>query len=288
VSALVLGRTPRRLAELVGTPTLELEATGGPRRSFVVPLRPHGERPPLIVLPPGGGNLVVFDPFVQALDPRVPVLGFDLPGADRDDELPASIDDLCETYLPQIRGVQPHGPYRFLGWSFGGVVAVELATRLAEEGEPVELVAMIDTLVPGLQRAGRTRIYAELLRDLDAAGLLRQVRGTIRVRLLLATAAWRGRRAAARGEVLTPTDRNTWLTIKVDEIVERHRPRPYAGKVLFLAAEDTRPWRTTEPWRRLVPDLEVVVLDGSHDGAEGLLTGERAARVAAEVAARLS
>lgn len=257
-------------------------------RSNVVPLRTAGDRPPLVLLPPGGGNLIVYDPFVQAFDRRFPVYGFDLPGFDRDEDLPAGVEQLCDTYLPQLRALQPHGPYRFLGWSFGGVVALELAQRLSAEGETVDLVAMIDTLVPGLQRAGRLRAYVELARGGDLLGVGRKLVRMVQVRSMLLVARRKGRRAAETGGTLDAVDRNTWLTIKVDEIVERYRARPYAGRVVFFAAQNTHAWRTTEPWRRLIPALEVVAVDGTHEGADGLLSGSRAGHIAAEVAARLT
>jgi phthiocerol/phenolphthiocerol synthesis type-I polyketide synthase D len=195
---------------------------------------------------------------------------------------------LCDTYLPQLREVQPHGPYRFLGWSFGGVVAVELAQRLVAAGETVDLIAMIDTLVPGLQRVGRARAYLELARGGDLPGVARKLVQTVQVRVMLQVARRRGRRAAESGATLTPSDRNTWLTIKVDEIVERYRAQPYDGRVVFFSAQNTYAWRTTEPWRRLMPHLEVVPIEGTHEGDEGLLSGARAERIAREVAARLT
>lgn len=288
ISALVLGRTPRRLASLVDAPSLPLTASTASRRSFVVPLRAQGDRPPLLVMPPGGGNLIVFDPFVQAFDARFPILGFDLPGFEHDAELPTSVEALCDTYLPQLRAAQPHGPYRFIGWSFGGVVALELAQRLVAEGETVDLIAMIDTLVPGLQRAGRVRAYVELARGGDLVGVARKLAQMVRVRLMLHLARRKGRKAAVTGGQLDATDRNTWLTIKVDEIVEQYRARPYGGRVVFFAAQNTHAWRTTEPWRRLIPNLDVVHIDGTHEGADGLLSGARAAQIAREVAARLT
>lgn len=288
ISALVLGRTPRRLASMVEVTELATQPAVATRTSYVVPLRSQGDRPPLLVMPPGGGNLIVFDPFVQAFDPRFPVYGFDLPGFERDEDLPVSVEALCDTYLPQLLELQPRGPYRFIGWSFGGVVALELAQRLTAAGETVDLIAMIDTLVPGLQRAGRLRAYVELARGGDVLGVVRKLAQTVQVRLMLHLARRKGRRAAEQGGQLNAVDRNTWLTIKVDEIVERYRAQPYDGRVVFFAAQNTHAWRTTEPWRRLLPNLEVVAVEGTHEGADGLLSGSRAELIAREVAGRLT
>jgi thioesterase domain-containing protein len=51
---------------------------------------------------------------------------------------------MADDYLERIRQVQPWGPYRLLGWSFGGIVAHTMAVRLREAGERVELLALMD------------------------------------------------------------------------------------------------------------------------------------------------
>ncbi|WP_073967627.1 amino acid adenylation domain-containing protein [Streptomyces sp. CB02460] len=57
---------------------------------------------------------------------------------------PASVPDMADDYLAEIRSVQPHGPYHLLGWSFGGLVAHAVAARLEEAGEEVALLALLD------------------------------------------------------------------------------------------------------------------------------------------------
>ncbi len=50
-----------------------------------------------------------------------------------------------DRYLEHIRRVQPRGPYYFLGWSFGGVVAHEMSTQLQAQGEEVRFLCMLDS-----------------------------------------------------------------------------------------------------------------------------------------------
>ena len=61
-----------------------------------------------------------------------------------------------------IRRVQPTGPYCLLGYSFGGLVAHEVARQLQEEGEEIGTLIFLDTRAPGwaLRRSnGRTFSY---------------------------------------------------------------------------------------------------------------------------------
>jgi thioesterase domain-containing protein/aryl carrier-like protein len=44
-----------------------------------------------------------------------------------------------------IRRIQPVGPYRLLGFSFGGVFALEVARALEAEGEKIDFLGMLDT-----------------------------------------------------------------------------------------------------------------------------------------------
>ena len=99
-------------------------------------------RPPLFVFHPAGGPTTVYQPLVSLLDLEQPVYGFE-----RIDDLD-SVEERVEAYLPLLREIAPHGPYRLIGWSFGGILAHEMGRRLMELGEEVELVAMIDTRIP--------------------------------------------------------------------------------------------------------------------------------------------
>ncbi|CJB48339.1 polyketide synthase [Streptococcus pneumoniae] len=52
---------------------------------------------------------------------------------------------MAADYLKHVREVQPHGPYRLLGWSLGGNVVHAMAAQLQNEGEEVELLVMLDS-----------------------------------------------------------------------------------------------------------------------------------------------
>ena len=52
---------------------------------------------------------------------------------------------MADLYVEEIRKVRPHGPYRLAGWSFAGLIVFEMAKRLEEAGETVDLAAIFDT-----------------------------------------------------------------------------------------------------------------------------------------------
>jgi thioesterase domain-containing protein len=56
-----------------------------------------------------------------------------------------TVDELARLYNSEIRRVQAHGPYRICGYSFGGVIALEMARQLITEGEEVPVLVILDT-----------------------------------------------------------------------------------------------------------------------------------------------
>lgn len=97
---------------------------------------------PLFMLPPGeGGAESYFRNIVQQLSSRKLVV---FNNHYRDVKTLKTIEELANFYLYHIRQVQPEGPYDLLGWSFGGILGLEIAKRLACDGQSIGKLALID------------------------------------------------------------------------------------------------------------------------------------------------
>ncbi|XVK44550.1 thioesterase domain-containing protein [Pseudomonas syringae] len=55
-----------------------------------------------------------------------------------------SLNDLAAAHCKAIVAVQSHGPYRLLGWSSGGALAVAIASMMEAQGYIVDYVGLID------------------------------------------------------------------------------------------------------------------------------------------------
>lgn len=55
-----------------------------------------------------------------------------------------SIRSLASYYLNCIRQIQPEGPYRIAGYSFGACVAFEMCSQLQTQDQPVEYLFLFD------------------------------------------------------------------------------------------------------------------------------------------------
>ncbi|WP_156656006.1 non-ribosomal peptide synthetase, partial [Mycobacterium sp. 852002-51971_SCH5477799-a] len=58
-----------------------------------------------------------------------------------------SVRDMAKDYADRLQAVYPVGPYKLLGWSFGGPVAHELAVELRRRGCEVQRLVMLDPVL---------------------------------------------------------------------------------------------------------------------------------------------
>ncbi|WUR90408.1 amino acid adenylation domain-containing protein [Streptomyces sp. NBC_01262] len=110
----------------------------------MLPLRTHGARPPLFCIHPGGGLSWSYSGFMKYVPPGIPIYGIQARGLLYPDDMPATVEEMAADYVTQIREIQPEGPYHLLGWSFGGIVAYEMAAQLQALGERMALLTMLD------------------------------------------------------------------------------------------------------------------------------------------------
>jgi amino acid adenylation domain-containing protein len=141
------------LAELIQRPTVArlarlLETSSPPTQaedwSPLVALQPHGSRLPLYLMSPGGGNVLCYQALVSEFDTDTPVYGLQARGFYGSEQPLTTVDGIAADYIAAIRQVQPHGPYALAGWSFGGVVAYEMACQMTAAGEQISVLALID------------------------------------------------------------------------------------------------------------------------------------------------
>ena len=118
-------------------------------RSTVVPLRNvHGSKPPLFMVHGVGGNVLGFYSLAKVMNEDQPVYAIQAQGLLPDQEAKLRLEDMAAHYVKDMRAVCPEGPYHLLGFSFGGLVAYEIAQQLTASGLSVGLVGMLDTRPP--------------------------------------------------------------------------------------------------------------------------------------------
>ncbi|CAL9608538.1 Dimodular nonribosomal peptide synthase [Nocardiopsis dassonvillei] len=158
-----------RVKDVFAAPTvsgiLAADAGGGGGRALdvLLPLRAGGDRPPLFCVHPGLGMSWGYAGLLRTLDPGQPLYGLQTVALTRPDRMPESIGAVVEDYLDRMREVQPRGPYRLLGWSFGGNLAHEISVRFRSAGEQVEFLGLMDSFPSTPTTAPRTTGHRRLL-----------------------------------------------------------------------------------------------------------------------------
>ena len=115
----------------------------------------QSDRPPLFCLPGRGGTAFNFQSLARALNDEQTashnqrtVIGLQYPGLSGVDQPFDDVPSLARELIRRIQLVRPVGPYLLLGYSFGGLVAYEIAHQLRQAGQAVDFVGLIDTTAP--------------------------------------------------------------------------------------------------------------------------------------------
>jgi thioesterase domain-containing protein len=194
-----------------------------------------------------------------------------------------SVERAARRYLAGIREVQPSAPYVIGGYSFGGVVAFEMACQLQQAGEKVALLVILDTGAPGARPARSEWLagrIASLRADAPPDGLQRRVTVALRAAKFAAGTAYEQaeRRYALTSAGLFPRQGleqyELFLRLNV-HMSRRYKPTSdYTGPVLVLRTEspddDGTGQRTNTPdmgWSRVATgEITVVNIPGDHWG----------------------
>lgn len=113
--------------------------------SLLVPIQPHGHKPPLFLVHGAGGDVLWgYANLAAHLPADQPVFGIKSRGQVGLEEC-TEVEEMARCYLEAVRELQPEGPYYLGGYCFGGNVAYEMARQLRASGEEVALVALLDS-----------------------------------------------------------------------------------------------------------------------------------------------
>ncbi len=120
----------------------------------LVPVKASGHRPPLYIVHGDGLNVMVFNSVPKHMDAEQPVFGLQPRGLNGIDDPDESMEEIAANYVAGILKHNPEGPYFLAGYSFGGIVAFEMAKQLKAAGHEVKMLAMFDTSVGNINYTG--------------------------------------------------------------------------------------------------------------------------------------
>ncbi len=276
MSSLFNSPTPARLALLVADAGVMEPVADAVLPGHFIAIRKSGKLRPLFCIHGADGGVMFYREFALQLDEERPFYAIEAPML-QNLELNAlgSVAEIARVYLEDIRKIQPEGPYLLGGYSFGGLVAYEMAQQLKAEGVETSMLLLFDT--PNPLSAVRPfslleRIKAQLDSQGDVgfagklAGLGKRVASGLMFRLRFEL---ENRRAAKSSAAVSDHLRHVQSRLQHDALYDAYQPQPYAGPTcLFIAREgggDKFAYEENLGWNGLLSgDFRVIDVPGSH------------------------
>ncbi len=146
IAALHSGPTPRQIACALATPKTREQP------EYIVPIQPHGTRPPIYGVHVLGENEHFYRPLADSLGPDQPLLGLTVGPLTATS--PTGVAETAALYCKDVMAFQPTGPICLTAVSQGSYIAYEMAQQLLQAGRDVAVLALFDAAGPG----GRARL----------------------------------------------------------------------------------------------------------------------------------
>jgi thioesterase domain-containing protein/aryl carrier-like protein len=214
----------------------------------LIPLQPHGSRLPFFCIHPAAGSVLSYLELARLLGPDQPFYGFQAVGLAGERPPHTEVGTMAAEYLAALQAAQPVGPYLLGGWSFGGLVAYEMACQLAAQGHEVALLALFDSQVPSPDAAlsvDQTTLLLGFANDLSrtlgvelaiSAETLAAIAPEQHLRHVLEQARSKGMLPPDIGE----REISAYLDVFTASLraMQAYRPRPYTGRVTLFQAGD--------------------------------------------------
>ena len=111
-------------------------------------IQPKGAKPPFFCVHAVGGNVLSYYKMAYYLGEEQPFYGLQARGLDGEQTPRTRIEEIAADYIKEIQTLQPSGPYFIGGYSFGGLVAYEMARQLHAQGQKMSVLVLFDAYTP--------------------------------------------------------------------------------------------------------------------------------------------
>ncbi|WP_289500830.1 amino acid adenylation domain-containing protein [Gloeocapsopsis sp. IPPAS B-1203] len=258
------------LATLFQAPTIEQLACilqeKGRNTSWksLVAIQPKGSKPPFFFVHTKGGNVLGYRSLAHYLGDQ-PFYGLQAKGLDGKQTPHTRIEEMAADYIREIQELQPFGPYFIGGYSFGGLIAYEMARQLQAQGQKIAALVLVDTY-------NRQGLWFEKvsLRSKFSRHLNNLLRLTLKAKF--AYIKQKLKQGFYLPKQSTISLQTTPLQAAFDQAIKTYVPQAYSGKLLlFRATQQHKYWSPSMKidsqlgWSKLVAEgIEIKDLPGHH------------------------
>lgn len=136
-----------------------------PEYKPIVVFNETGSKPPVFLIHPGVGEVLVFMNLARVLADDRPVYAIRAKGFDYGDQPFETLEEAVVTYTDAIEAKYPSGPYYVAGYSSGGATAFEVGKLLEKRGKTVDWLGILN-LPPYIQFRLNELSWMEVLLNL--------------------------------------------------------------------------------------------------------------------------
>ncbi|MEM6965468.1 MAG: amino acid adenylation domain-containing protein, partial [Bacteroidota bacterium] len=132
----------------------------------LVPVKSTGSKPPIYIVHGAGLHVMLFNVLGSFMDEDQPVYALQAKGLNGEVEPLDRMEDIAAHYVSEIIQHNPTGPYAVAGYSFGGLIAFEMAKQLKAQNRSIAFLGLFDTIVqPYITKNMDTRNFSQKMSD---------------------------------------------------------------------------------------------------------------------------
>jgi len=228
-----------------------------PECANMMPINTEGSKIPFILL---HGEKMNY-PLSEHLGIEQPFYGFFHYGSEGEKIFHRRVESFAKDYITQLQKIIPNGPYYLGGFSFGGIVAFEMAIQLQRQGFEVPVLILIDCNNPMFKELINTtnNVFAKILykfynysKDLYYWFFHKGRRIYYEFFLLFITN-------------LHKKSRNYYIMATYMDIEKRYKPKTrYNGEILLFRSQQNKSAHKYLGWDSLCDSIKMVTVEGNH------------------------
>lgn len=227
-----------------------------PECTNMMPINTEGSKVPFILL---HGEKMNY-PLSEHFGVDQPFYGFFHYGSEGEKILPRNVESFAKNYIIQLQKIIPNGPYYLGGFSFGGIVAFEMAIQLQRQGFDVPVLILIDCKNPSFKEPfNTTNVFDGILdkfynfsKDLYYRFFHLGRRILYEFLLFFKTK-------------LQKRNRNYYIMSTYMDIEKRYKPKTvYKGEILLFKSQQNNSAHNYLGWDGLCDHIKMVIVEGNH------------------------
>jgi thioesterase domain-containing protein len=222
----------------------------------MMPINTEGNKIPFILL---HGEKMNY-PLSEYFGIEQPFYGFFHYGSEGEKIFHRKVESFAADYILQLQKIIPNGPYYLAGFSFGGLIAFEMAIQLQGQGFDVPVLILIDCKNPTFREPYiTTNVFSNILYGLYnfSKKVYYEIYHKSRLIYYEFFLSFKPK--------LHHEKRNYYIMRTYMNIGKKYKPKiPYKGEILLFKSQGNNSVHKYLGWDNLCDKIKIVIVEGNH------------------------